>query len=801
MKIITYLSILLVNSAVLAQTGGIKGRVYNSTSNESIPYAVVVIPEKQIAVESDSLGNYEITNLEPGLYNLKIELDAYKTKNIYEIKVTNIGSTLINIDLEEEVTELKTVTIEGSKFKKTEETPLSIRTLNSNEIERYPGGNRDISKVIQSLPGVASTASFRNDIIIRGGAPNENKFYLDEIETPVINHFSTQGSSGGPVGIINVNLIQNVNVISGSFPANRFNTTSSVFDFKIKDGRADKHFTQMTIGASEFTVSNEGPLGKKTTYTASVRRSYLQNLFKIIGLPFLPTFNDYLIKTKTKFNDKNELTIISLGAYDVFKLDSTAIGKAENDDERETRRYIWENLPVNNQWNYMIGANYKHFVKNGNYTFVASRNMLNNESTKYKLNNDSDPNNLNLKYLSQESENKFRAERYLRYKKTFFRFGVNYEYSKYYNSTYNKRVAPNDSVYIIDFESKSLFNSYGAFVQSNRSFLKDRLTASLGVRVDGSDFGKTAQNPFNQVSPRVSISYYITNKFIFNANTGIYYQKPAYTVLGYRDRLGNLVNKANDVKYIQCKHIVAGLEYNTNNNTKISMEGFYKFYSNYPSSVINKVALANLGADFGTIGNESVVSTAKGRSYGLEFLLQQKLTKGFFGILAVTLVRSEFTNNSTVYLPSSWDNKFILSATGGKKFKRNWEIGARWRFLGGQPYTPYNLELSATKANWDVTSQGILDYSRVNADRLAAFHQLDIRIDKKYYFKKWNLNWYIDIQNLYNFKAENQNYLLLVRDVNGKPVTDPNDSNKYLLKQKSNVSGQLLPTFGIIVEF
>jgi hypothetical protein len=794
-------NLLLLVLHVFAQAGGIKGRVYNAINNEALPFSVVEIKEKSIAVECDSSGNYSITDLTPGLYNLTVRVDAFKTKTIYEVKVGNIAPALVDFAMEEDVRELDAVTISSSKFAKTDETPLSIRTLSANEIERYPGGNRDISRVIQSLPGVASTASFRNDIIIRGGAPNENKFYIDEIETPVINHFATQGSSGGPVGIINVNLIKDVDVISGAFPANRFNTASSVFDFKLKEGRKDRYATQMTIGASEFTVSNEGPIGKKTTYIASIRRSYLQNLFKLIGLPFLPTFNDYLVKTKTKFNDKNEFTFVSLGAYDVFKLDRSAIDKATDPETKEQRQYIWENVPVNNQWNYMIGGNYRHYRKNGYYTFILSRNMLNNESTKYKLNDDTDPSNLNLNYTSQESENKFRAERYLKHRKYFFRFGVNYEYSRYYNSTYNKRVSPDNQVYVIDFKSKTLFNTYGAFVQVNRSYFADKLSTSAGVRIDASDFSASASNPFNQISPRFSLSYYLSEKFSFNANTGIYYQKPAYTVLGFRNTAGELVNRSNNVQYIQCKHLVAGFEYRTNFNAKFTMEGFYKLYNNYPASVVNRVSLANLGADFGAIGNEAVLSTSKGRSYGMEFLLQQKLNKGFYGIMAVTIVRSEFTNNGNSYLPSSWDNKFILSFTAGKKFKKNWELGGRWRLLGGQPYTPYDLALSSQKSNWDIYAQALPNYNQVNSNRLAPFHQLDIRLDKKYYFKRWNLDWYIDIQNAYNFKSQNQPYLLLQRDANGQPITDPNNSSAYLLKEIPNTSGQLLPTVGVIVEF
>ena len=150
------------------------------------------------------------------------------------------------------------------------------------------------------------------------------------------------------------------------------------------------------------------------------------------------------------------------------------------------------------------------------------------------------------------------------------------------------------------------------------------------------------------------------------------------------------------------------------------------------------------------IGNEPVTSDAKGRAYGLELLAQQRLFSGFYGIAALTLVRSEFTNPNTGYLPSSWDNRFIVSLTAGKRFSKDWELGARWRFLGGTPYTPYDLESSSLRANWDLYNSGRFDFTRINGERLKSFHQLDLRVDKKYYYNKWNLNWYFDIQNAYH---------------------------------------------------
>jgi hypothetical protein len=795
-------SLLLVFSLSLSafSQGIIRGRIFNPVNNQAVPFANVLVMETELGAISDEEGFYEIVNVTPGLYNVRASFVGYKTATAYEVQVTQAKPVQLDFELAEDASELSEVVV-SSEFSRSEETPLSVRKLNSNEIERYPGGNRDISRVIQSLPGVASTASFRNDIIIRGGAPNENKFFVDEIEVPVINHFATQGSSGGPVGILNVNLIKNVDLIAGGFPANRMDAMSSFFEFTLKEGRRDKMATQLTLGASELTLSNEGPIGEKTTYLVSARRSYLQGLFRLIGLPFLPTFNDFQVKTTTKLNEKTELTFIGVGAIDNFVLNQD-VPEEETDDERADRLYLLDVLPIQSQWNYTTGLKLKRFRENGFWTFVLSRNMLNNESYKYAGNDESNESNLLFRYISQESENKFRAENSIFGKGYTLKYGVNYQYSRYFINNFDRATLAS-SGQVIDVESTSNFNQYGAFISGSKNFYNDRLLVTGGVRMDGSDFAETASNPLNQVSPRVSFSYQLKPNLFATANAGIYYQKPAYTVLGFQDNEGVLVNRENDVRFIRNSQLIAGIEFVVpEKNRRFTAEAFYKRYTNYPSSIRNGIALANLGADFGVIGNEPVASNAEGRAYGIEFLAQQRLFNNFYGIAAVTLVRSEFTNpNTEGFIPSSWDNKFIVSLTAGKRFGNNWEIGARWRFLGGTPYTPFNAEESALISNWDLRGQPIFDFTQINAIRLPAFHQLDLRLDKKYYFKNWNFNWYVDIQNAYNFQAEQPPLLVPVRDSGGEILIDPTDPTRYQLRFLENTAGTLLPTIGIIIEF
>ncbi len=799
-RLIFFLS-LVISCPIFAQTGKISGEVFNKYTNEPIPFANIILQETTIGTTSDENGDYTLDKLEPGLYNIEISFIGFKKLTIYEIQVTNARTAIVDLPLEEETEQLEELVVVASGFEKKEESPVSLRSIGVNEIKRNPGGNRDISRVVRSLPGVASTPSFRNDIIIRGGAPSENKYYLDGIEVPNINHFQTQGSSGGPVGLINVDFIKEVNFYSGAFPVNRGNTLSSVFDFEQKEGRSDRLAFNAILGASDLGITFEGPIGDKTTFIASARRSYLQFLFTILNLPFLPTYNDFQTKIKHKFDKKNQLTIIGLGAIDNFKLNFDAPERADTEEDRENAEYLLNALPISEQWNYAIGAKYEHFRENGFYTVVLSRNMLNNTSTKYEDNDDSSEDNLVTDYLSQEIENKLRLENFIFTPNGYkINYGVNYEFARYNVNDFSKIVTQSGLI-TRDFSSSLNMNKWGVFGQVSRTILANKLGLSFGFRMDANDYSNEMNNLFDQFSPRFSLSYNFTPNISFNFNTGIYYQLPSYSVLGYRNtETGELENKENGVTYINSNHIVAGLEFLLNNNSRITVEGFYKKYNDYPFLIEDSISLANLGADFGVIGNAPITSTSFGRSYGIELLTQRKLSKGFYGLLAYTFVFSEFSDKNGNYVPSSWDNRHLVSLTGGKKFKKNWEVGIRWLFTGNSPYTPYDVQETVRKENWDVRGFGIEDYDQLNTERISSYHQLDVRIDKKYFFKKWSLNLYLDIQNIYNHQLQLQDYIDVVKDDNGQPITNPENSDFYIPKFIKNTSGTVLPTIGIIVE-
>ena len=788
--LITFIYTVLFLGTVMAQNAQVQGRISDAGNNESLPFANILVVGTQIGTTSDLDGNFTITGLEPGFVKLQASYLGYKTVVSEDIVLSNNNVPFIELKLEPSSALLSEVVISVDPFEKRQEAPISMQSIGVREIESNPGSNRDISRVIQSFPGVGSTPAFRNDVIIRGGGPSENRFFLDDVEIPVLNHFSTQGASGGPVGIINADFIKSVDFYSGSFPADKYNALSGVFDFKQKEGSRDKTNLQGTLGASEAAFTIDGPLGENTSYIFSVRRSYLQFLFSAIGLPFLPTFNDYQLKLKTNFDPKNQFTLISLGSLDNLTLNT---GIANPDPSQQ---YILEQIPVNNQWSYTIGGVYKHFFSNGSHTVVLSRNMLNNQFYKYPENDETRPKRLD--YLSTEAENKFRYELGFRSKGIKYLFSTNAEFAKYYNTT-EQQFFVDGQLLNLAYESNLNIYKYGFSAQASKRILDSRLLLSAGVRADGNNYNDNMSNPINQLSPRISFSYNLTENTLLNAGTGRYFQLPAYTTLGYRNGENDLVNQST-ANYIGANHFNLGVEQRVSKAILVSVEGFYKDYFQYPIDLISGNSLANQGAEYtGVAGASSVEFSGEGEALGFEILNRVNLKK--FNLLAsYTFVRSKFTDLQGQLIPSSWDSKHLLTITGTREFGKNWRAGFKWRFVGGLPYTPYDLETSANVVAWNAVGQPYLDYTQLNSLRFEPFHQLDIRIDKNFFFNKWTLMLYVDIQNAYNFKNTSQDYIVREKNEDGSFKTIDNGAT-YVLNAIPNESGTILPTIGIMVKF
>ncbi len=776
-------------SAYGAQTYSVKGVVTSRATGEGLPFVSVGIWNTPMGTMTDSLGNYFIGNLSPGMYRIQVSSVGYKTYVSPEFRISSYDYTL-DIALEESQVALSEVSVVAAPFRSSIESPIAMRVIGVQEIEKSPGANRDISKVVNSFPGVASAVGngYRNDLMIRGGGPSENKFFLDGVEIPNINHFSTQGASGGPVGIIDADLIREVNFYTGAFPVSRGNALSSVFDFKLLDGTPDKYTFKGTVGASEVALTSKGHIGNKTTYIVSVRQSYLQLLFSLLDMPFLPRYTDAQFKVKTRFSQEHELMVLGLGAIDDMKLNT------ETDPEDESKQYLLNYLPTIKQNTYTLGAVYKHYSGNHTQTVVLSRSFMNNSNIKYRDNDESSTDNLTLRLKSDEIENHLRFENRSLVGLFDLTAGFNVDYAVYRNNTFQRAFTdiPKEIRYKTDL---GLFK-WGIFATSGYKSADDRFSASFGFRLDACNYSSLTDNPFKQFSPRLSLSYNLIGNFFLNGSIGRFYQLPAYTTMGYQED-NVLINKSR-LKYICSDQAVVGVEYYINKWARLTVEGFYKKYTHSPLSLRDSIPLACKGTDYGVSGNEAASSTARGRAYGLEVMLRWFGMGRFTALASYTWYRSQFEDPATgIYIPSAWDYRHLFTLSGTYKLPKNWDIGLKFRLMGGAPYTPYDEYTSSLVPAWDATARPYYDYDRYNTGRLKTFYEADIRVDKSFYFKGVMLGFYVDLQNVLNFKYDNPPVLIST----GEKYVDNDGTERYRMKYIAQQSGVILPTLGITVEF
>jgi outer membrane receptor for ferrienterochelin and colicin len=773
-NLLTLLALFLGANLLYAQEVSIRGTVVDEFGYP-LAGAEVLLVDTLLGAQTDIDGIYIISGVAPGSYNLSVRFLGYEPQTLFNIIVKSKGNPEYNFSLSPKAEALEGVVLQADNFiSRPKESPLSTRTLSAVELATYPGGNNDVVQVAQTLPGVSpSVGGFRNDLIIRGGAPNESVYYLDGIEIPNINHFSTQGSAGGPVGMINVSFIENVTLSASSFDARYDNALSGVLQFEQRKGSSEGWNRNIRVSASETALTFDGPISEKTTFIGSVRRSYLQFLFELIGLPIRPDYWDYQYKIDHTIDEYNSISFIGIGAIDDFSVEAPEIF-----DEEATAQL--EQAPFIDQRTHVAGISWQHKLKSqpGKFTLSLSHNRLQNTFTQY-----TDPENESGAYFINESieaETKLRFDlvRYLG--KLKWSYGMNLQRSNYENNTTIERI--NNS-----FFSAIEFSKYGLFTQLSGNLGK-KTEFTLGLRLDDDSF--TKNNLLDHISPRAALTYNFNEDLSATLGVGRYFKIPTYTQLGYQSA-GIFVNE--NLNYVQSDHLTAGIKKYFGNTTLLSIEGFLKSYSNYPVSVLDEISLANKGAGFEVLGNEEVESSGKGRSYGLELLYQQKLSNNFYGLFSYTYFFSEFSGlDPNIYRRSTWDSRHLASFTGGYKLNKNWEISSRFRYNGKTPYAPIDETLSL--ANYPDLR---LDYDLLGNQNylLDPFSQLDLRIDKKWNFTSSSFNLFIEVQNLLSADNPTPPEYGLARNSDGS-IKNPSQ-----LKELPRSEGQFIPSIGLVFDF
>jgi len=615
---------------------------------------------------------------------------------------------------------------------------------------------------------------------------------LDGISLPTVNHFSIQGASGGAVSLINLDHIQGMDLVTGGFPADVDDALSGVLQLEGRNARSDRWGVRATQGGTDYGMTLEGPVGDKTLITMSGRNSFSQHYFKLFNIPVLPTYQDAQLRVHHKIGPRKDLTIIGVGGWDDYKLYTDGRGS-------DALLYNVGYIPEGTQQTEVLGARYRSFTDNGRWEYVLSRDHVGNQAEKFIGNTGLDTDR-QLNYSSSETNTRFKVSHHVVSKDWQWKYGLNLVFRDYgldmWNVRYNNDAAV-QRIDTVDYLAQQDFVSAGAFTHLTRHYLERRLSTSVGVRMDMHTLNLTTINPLAQLSPRMSAQYHLNDSWAVQGNLGSYTQlPPAITILA------NAANNWLGDSYAgRVNQAATGIEFQNGQTYRFSLEGYYKDYRQMPYLRADQMAFSQAIGAYVAVGDQVSSSEAQGRAYGLELFLQQKLKGTYWWTMSYNFGYSETRLDATQeWQPTVWDNRHNINLVLGKVWGKGWQIGAKYRWATGTPYTPFDTELSALSANWDVLQRGIFDVDQIMGERLQAYSVIDVRLDKTYNKKNYSLTWFLDLQNFTSSDIPLMPYLTVERDDVGAPVVDPMDAGKYSMKLIQSDTGRLLPTIGLILE-
>jgi hypothetical protein len=757
-KIFFITIIVLLSNSLFSQdlTGEVYGRVFDFVTKQPIPFANVLVLETNFGAAANEDGYFKITGLPLNTYQIRASVVGFNPQTKTDVVIQTGKPSEANFELVPQAIELEGITVTGDYFTKDPLEVNSIRNFSYEEIRRSPGGFEDVVRALSILPGVAQADAGRNDLIVRGGAPSENLYLINFIEVPNINHFGTQGATGGPLSYVNLDFVRETSFSTGGFSALYGDKLSSVLNINLRDGREDRLGGKATISASQFGLNLEGPITDKSNFIFSARRSYLDFIFKAADFAFVPEYYDILLKADFNPHSQDAFGFLFISAFDNVKF--------FNDDEDQ--RFDNSRILGTDQVQYVAGFTYRHLFTDGFFNLALSRNYVDYDSRQSDL-------LLNPIFTnkSKEEENSLRADLVFKLSKTSeINFGGT---AKLIEADYDVLFPTfvttfGDSLPVTSLKTENTYTKFGVYTNYN-SLLFNRLTANIGLRSDIF----TALNNKIYFSPRLSLSYALTDLTSINFSTGIYHQSPSYIWL-------EAFESNRDLRMIKVNQFVLGFDHRVSADALLKVEAFYKDYDNYPTSTIRPyLVLANTGAgfagsddNFSSFGLEPLVDAGFGKARGVELSVQKKLSDiPYYGILSLTYSKSDYTSLDGIERSGSYDQNWIFNLSGGYKFNEYWELSSKFRFASGKPYTPFNFD----------GTQNIADY---NTRRIKSAHSLDVRVDKRWYFSGWTLITYIDIQNIYN--QNNQSGIRW-------------DKREMRTDESSSIG--ILPSIGISAEF
>lgn len=714
----------LFPAAALAQepNGTIRGIVVSAETKEPVTGATVAIPDTKRGAISNRNGEFTIEKLTPGGYSLKVTSLGHQPVVKTDIIVRPDRITQVTIELPEKSTVGQEVTVTAGYFSGREESAISAVAMNAEEIRRAPGSAGDISRVLNALPSVARTADNRNDLAVRGGSPAETGFTIDNIPIPNVNYFPQQGSSGGPIGFLNVDFIDGVEFQAGGFGAEYGDRLSSVVDINYRDGNREELEGQIDLNMAGFGGAIEGPLpGSVGSFMLSGHRSYLDLIQKAINQDGAPRFGDLQGKATIDLDQNNRVTLLGIAALSQFnRTYEEAADNGNSFGEQQTLqttaggnwRFIWSGVGFSNtSLSFSSTDADEEFFRFSNRQLTYRNNYVESAITLRNLNTVEIADNQTLEFGIEAA-----------------REMMNYDV---YMGPDTNSIGEVTSA--LEFMKEFTTTKGGAYL-SHSWTPTEALTTTVGMRAEY--FSVNGDLTF---SPRASVVYRATDQLRLKGAFGIYHQTLPMVLLAQDTRNESLPS-------VQSTHYVLGADYMLTDDTKLTVEGYVKQYRNLPldpqqpmASIIDEAAGDN---DFGNYGE--LLANGEGRSHGVELLLQKKLAEDFYGLVSASYIRSSYRDANGEWRDRMFDNKYLFSVVGGWRPNNLWEVSVRFNMAGGTPYTPLDLSESARQ------NRTVRDKSKFMAERYPDYHTLNVRVDRRFLFDRSNLVIYLSVLNAYN---------------------------------------------------
>jgi len=720
-------ALLTAGASPLLSGGEISGTVLDSHTGWPIPGIGVELRETGQTTQTDEQGRFCFSQLSEGEYNLRFSGEIYHPLTQSHIQVTSGQVAHLSINLTARFENLREdITVTASPLAVSKREAVSTIRLEGDQADRIPGSFHDISRILKTVTSASHISQKSNDLIVRGGSPWENGFYIDNIQVPNLNHFQSQATSGGVIGVLDTALIEDLTFQTGGFSAAYGNRMSAIVDIRFREGSRDRILSDINLDLTGFGGRAEGPLWKRRgSWLLSLQRSYYDVVANLVGYGIAPRFGDLHVKLVYDLNSSHRLTFLNISGDSRIRYDlERAVEAGFNSDLDFTTRQNTIGLNWFASWGSRGYSNTS--LSYANYNNAYSATGIDPESTgrDFRLTKEISG-ALNLRHVSDFQTGKHALLEFGAELK-----GERLDFSNSFSEYLNRWQVQFPEMIVL---GKLRVSRVAGFATWRFNPLEP-LSVSLGMRAETFSYNRHVL-----FSPRLSFNWSLSPRLSLRGAWGVYYQTvPLFLLAGSEDNRGNADPRAH--------HLILGLNYRLGEDFALTIDFYRKSYSKLPLTPDDPSRFVlDSGMDFSFYRSYNrLLDTGLADCRGVEILLQKKTMERLYGLISLSLFRSRFQDVNAVWRNRINDNRCLITALIGYRPDERWGGSLRWHLAGGIPYTPFDLDLSTEN------NRAILAADRIFMERYPSYMTLDLRVERRFRWRRTSLDFYLGVINLLN---------------------------------------------------